>query len=62
MLMKNEGKTRHDLGREDFVKKVWGWAANSGGGGGGRPPSISTHPPLKMRAISCKSPTDGPPG
>ena len=23
MLMKEEGKTRHDLGREDFVKKVW---------------------------------------
>ena len=25
MLQKNEGKTRHDLGREEFVKKVWEW-------------------------------------
>ena len=25
MLMKNEGKTRHDLGREEFTKKVWEW-------------------------------------
>ena len=23
MLMKSEGKNRHDLGREEFVKKVW---------------------------------------
>ncbi len=26
-----EGKTRHDLGREDFIKKVWDWKAHSGG-------------------------------
>ena len=26
-----EGITRHDLGREDFVKKVWEWKAESGG-------------------------------
>ncbi|GGW93082.1 valine--tRNA ligase [Alteromonas halophila] len=26
-----EGKTRHDLGREDFIKKVWEWKAESGG-------------------------------
>ena len=26
-----EGVTRHDLGREDFVKKVWEWKAESGG-------------------------------
>jgi len=26
-----EGTTRHDLGREDFVKKVWEWKAESGG-------------------------------
>jgi len=25
MLMKNEGKNRHDLGREEFVKKIWEW-------------------------------------
>jgi valyl-tRNA synthetase len=25
MLLKNEGKNRHDLGREEFVKKVWEW-------------------------------------
>ena len=28
--MKNEGKTRHDLGREDFVKKVWEWKNDYG--------------------------------
>jgi valyl-tRNA synthetase len=26
-----QGKTRHDLGREDFVKRVWEWKAESGG-------------------------------
>ena len=26
-----EGKTRHDLGREDFIKRVWDWRAHSGG-------------------------------
>ncbi|MCW8107474.1 valine--tRNA ligase [Alteromonas ponticola] len=26
-----EGKTRHDLGREDFVKKIWEWKEESGG-------------------------------
>ncbi|WP_096361835.1 valine--tRNA ligase [Sulfuricaulis limicola] len=26
-----EGKTRHDLGREEFVKRVWQWKAESGG-------------------------------
>ena len=25
-----EGKTRHDLGREDFIKRVWDWKAESG--------------------------------
>mmetsp|Transcript_56278 Transcript_56278/g.136426 ORF Transcript_56278/g.136426 Transcript_56278/m.136426 type:complete len:1085 (-) Transcript_56278:2657-5911(-) len=30
MLMKNEGKTRHDLGREEFVKKVWEWKGEYG--------------------------------
>lgn len=27
-LMKDEGKTRHDLGREAFVEKVWEWKRN----------------------------------
>ena len=26
-----QGKSRHDLGREEFVKKVWEWKAESGG-------------------------------
>ena len=26
-----EGKTRHDLGREGFIKRVWQWKAESGG-------------------------------
>lgn len=26
-----EGKTRYDLGRENFVKRVWDWKAESGG-------------------------------
>ena len=26
-----EGKSRHDLGREEFIKKVWEWKAESGG-------------------------------
>ena len=30
MIMKNEGKTRHDYGREDFVKKVWEWKEEYG--------------------------------
>lgn len=28
--MKDEGKNRHDLGREEFVKKVWEWKADYG--------------------------------
>lgn len=31
MLVKNENKTRHDLGREAFVKKVWEWKEEYGG-------------------------------
>jgi len=31
MLMKEEGKTRHDLGREEFTKKVWEWKDEYGG-------------------------------
>ena len=27
----SQGLSRHDLGREDFVKKVWEWKAESGG-------------------------------
>ena len=30
MIMKNEGKTRHDYGREAFVKKVWEWKEEYG--------------------------------
>ncbi len=30
-LLREEGKTRNDLGREDFVKKVWEWKEHSGG-------------------------------
>ena len=26
-----EGKSRHDLGRENFVEKVWEWKHESGG-------------------------------
>ena len=29
--LEKEGKTRHDLGREDFVSKVWQWKEHSGG-------------------------------
>ena len=30
-LAAEEGKTRHDLGREDFLDKVWEWKEESGG-------------------------------
>jgi len=30
-LRKEEKKTRHDLGREDFLKKVWEWKEKHGG-------------------------------
>ena len=30
MLIKNVGQTRHDLGREEFVKKVWEWKNDYG--------------------------------
>jgi valyl-tRNA synthetase len=30
-LAKNEGKSRHDLGREGFIARVWEWKAASGG-------------------------------
>lgn len=30
-LAKNEGKSRHDLGREAFVERVWKWKDESGG-------------------------------
>jgi len=29
--LKKEGKTRHDLGREKFVERVWKWKNESGG-------------------------------
>ncbi len=30
-ILKAEGKTRHDLGREKFLERVWAWKAQSGG-------------------------------
>ncbi|HVL83255.1 MAG TPA: valine--tRNA ligase [Pseudonocardia sp.] len=30
-LAKDEGRSRHDLGREAFVERVWAWKAESGG-------------------------------
>ena len=30
-LLGAEGKTRHDLGRDKFIEKVWEWKAHSGG-------------------------------
>jgi len=30
-LCNADGKTRHDLGREKFLEKVWGWKEESGG-------------------------------
>jgi len=30
MLMKNDNMTRHDLGREEFVKKIWEWKTEYG--------------------------------
>lgn len=30
-LLDAEGKSRHDLGREEFIKKVWEWKDQSGG-------------------------------
>ena len=29
--LKREGKTRHDLGREEFLRRVWEWKEQSGG-------------------------------
>ena len=31
MLWKKEQKTRHDLGREEFLKTVWKWKDEYGG-------------------------------
>ena len=30
-LAADEGKTRHDLGREEFIKRIWEWKEESGG-------------------------------
>jgi len=30
-LLSKDGVTRHDLGREEFIKKVWDWKEESGG-------------------------------
>ena len=29
--LNTEGKTRHDLGRDDFIKRIWDWREESGG-------------------------------
>ncbi|MCK5662298.1 MAG: class I tRNA ligase family protein, partial [Thiotrichaceae bacterium] len=29
-LINADGKTRHDLGREEFIKKIWEWKEQSG--------------------------------
>jgi valyl-tRNA synthetase len=29
--LRAEGRTRHDLGREEFLKRVWAWKSESGG-------------------------------
>ena len=34
--LEEEGKTRHDLGREKFIEAVWQWKARSGGTIGGQ--------------------------
>src|SRR5438067_992209 len=31
MIRETEGKTRHDLGREEFLKRVWEWKEKHGG-------------------------------
>ena len=30
-LLEHQGKTRHDLGRDKFIERVWEWKAQSGG-------------------------------
>ena len=30
-LAAEEDKTRHDLGREEFIKRIWDWKEHSGG-------------------------------
>ena len=39
-----QGKTRHDLGREDFVKKIWEWKEQSGGTITGQMRRLGTSP------------------
>ncbi|MGB0565398.1 MAG: valine--tRNA ligase [Alteromonas macleodii] len=39
-----QGKTRHDLGREDFIKKVWKWKEHSGGTITGQMRRLGTSP------------------
>ena len=39
-----EGKTRHDLGREDFIKRVWEWKEHSGGTITGQMRRLGTSP------------------
>ncbi|MFC3094546.1 valine--tRNA ligase [Alteromonas sediminis] len=39
-----QGQTRHDLGRDDFVKKIWEWKAHSGGTITGQMRRLGTSP------------------
>src|SRR5277367_3010768 len=43
-LWKKEKKTRHDLGREEFLKRVWAWKAQSGG---------RIHEQFRVMGFSC---------
>ncbi|MEE3027958.1 MAG: valine--tRNA ligase [Pseudomonadota bacterium] len=42
--LNEQGKTRHDLGREDFIKKVWEWKEHSGGTITGQMRRLGTSP------------------
>ena len=44
LLFKTEKKTRHDLGREEFLKRVWDWKAKSGG---------RIHEQFRVMGFSC---------
>jgi valyl-tRNA synthetase len=43
-LWKKEKKTRHDLGREEFLKRVWDWKARSG---------TRIHEQFRVMGFSC---------
>ena len=47
-----QGKTRHDLGREDFIKKVWEWKEHSGGTITGQMRRLGTSPDWSREVFS----------